>query len=63
MKKSGLNPSRWWKPENMNSGFLLKHTEPNEYYVALVDKKPVASMILQETERTQSWKSVDGEKP
>lgn len=63
MDKSGLNPSIWWKPENMNRDFLLKHTEPNEYWVALVSNKPAASMILQESERNQSWKSVDGDKP
>jgi len=63
MQKSGLNPSDWWKPENMNKKFMLKHTEPDEYYVTIVDEKPAASMVLQETERNQSWKSVDGEKP
>jgi len=63
MKKSGLNPSDWWKPENMNKKFMLKHAEPDEFYVAIEGDKPVASMVLQETERNQSWKSVDGDKP
>ena len=63
MAASGLNPSKWWKPENMNREFMLQHTEPNEYYVAEVDGKLAASMVLQETERNQSWKSVDGDKP
>lgn len=63
MKESGLKPSKWWKPENMNKDFMLKHAEPDEFYVALVDKKPAASMVLQETERNQSWKCVDGKKP
>jgi len=63
MEKSGLNPSKWWKSRNMNRKFMLKHTEPEEYYVAMVDDKPVASMVLQETERNQSWKSVDGNSP
>jgi len=62
MEKSGLNPSSWWKPENMNIEFLFKHTEPDEYYVAMVGDKPAASMVLQETERNQSWKSVDRDK-
>jgi ribosomal protein S18 acetylase RimI-like enzyme len=62
MKRSGLNPSEWWAPENMNKKFLLKHTELDEYYVAIIEGKPAASMVLQETERNQSWKSVDGEK-
>jgi len=63
MEKSGLKPNKWWKPENMNRNFILKHTEPDEFYVALVGDKPAASMVLQETERNQSWKSVDGDKP
>ena len=36
MEKSGLKPNKWWKPENMNRNFILKHTEPDEFYVALV---------------------------
>lgn len=63
MEKSGLNPSKWWKPENMNHEFMLQHTEPEEFFVALVDGKPAAAMVLQETERNQSWKSVDGDTP
>lgn len=63
LAKSGLKPSLWWKPENMNREFLLKHVEPNEFYVAVMDGNQAASMVLQETERNQSWKSVDGDKP
>ena len=63
MAATGLNPSKWWKPENMNYKFMVKHAEPDEFYVAMVDGKPVASMVLQDTERNQSWKSVDGNKP
>lgn len=63
MEQSGLSPSEWWKPENMNSSFLLKHIELNEFYVVMVNNKPAASMVLQETERNQSWKSVDKDKP
>jgi len=63
MEKAGLHPSQWWKPQNMNKAFLFQHTEPEEHYVALANGIPAASMVLQETERNQSWKSVDGEKP
>ena len=63
MESSGLSPSQWWKPENMNRQFLLKHTESDEYYVAIIDNQPAASLVLQETERNQSWKSVDGDNP
>lgn len=61
MERSGLNPTEWWKPENMNKEYLFKHTEPDEYYVAMMDDLLAASMVLQETERNQSWKSVDGD--
>lgn len=60
--ESGRRPSKWWLPENMNRDFMLKHSEPNEYFVALVRGKPVASMILQDNERNQSWQAIDGEK-
>ena len=43
--------------------FLLKHTEPGEYCVAIINGKSAASMVIQTTERNQSWKSVDGNKP
>lgn len=63
MEQGGMNPSQWWQPQNMNREFMLKRTEPDEYYVAIVDGKPVASAILQETERNQSWKYIDGKNP
>lgn len=59
LKKSGKNPSKWWQPQNINRDFLLKHAEPNEFYVAIVNGKPSAAVILQNNERNQSWKSVD----
>ncbi|MBI3290411.1 GNAT family N-acetyltransferase [Candidatus Microgenomates bacterium] len=63
MEKNGMNPSVWWQPGNMNADFLLQHIEPNEFYVSLVDGKPVASVVLQDSERNQSWKSIDGDNP
>ena len=63
MQKSGMNPSLWWQPQNMNRSFLLQHTEPNEFYVAVVNGVPAASVILQDSERNQSWRSVDGDTP
>ena len=62
MKRSGLN-TEYWEPNYMNSQYLFKYSEPDEYYVALLDDTPVASVILQETERNQSWKSVDENNP
>lgn len=63
MEASGLHPSQWWKPANMNRDFLLQHAEPDEFFVVLCGGKPAASMVLQETERNQSWKAVDGLSP
>jgi ribosomal protein S18 acetylase RimI-like enzyme len=63
MEENNMHPSEYFQSKNMNSDYLLKRSEPSEYYVALVDESPAASMILQETERNQSWKSVDGENP
>jgi len=57
---SNLNPEEYWLPENMTREYLLKHVEPNEFYVVLIDDKPVASVVLQENERNQSWECVDG---
>ena len=58
--KSGMNPSKWWHPKNMNKKFMLQYAEPEEFYVAIVDDKPAAAMILQNNERNQSWDSMDG---
>lgn len=63
MQKNGMPLSQWWLPENMNREFLLKHTEPDEYFVAVVGDKPAASVILQDSERNQSWKPIDGDDP
>jgi len=63
MKKNGMPLSKWWQPQNMNKKFLLQHTEPDEYYVAIIDRKPAASEILQDSERNQNWKSIDGDIP
>lgn len=62
MKSSGKPMSQWWEPKNMNPAFLLQHTELNEFYVALVEGKPAASVVLQDSERNQSWKHIDGNK-
>lgn len=61
--ESGLNPEEYWLPENMNKDYLLKHVEPEEFYVVLVDDIPAASVVLQEDQRNQSWESVDKDKP
>lgn len=62
LDESGKNPSQWWHPQNMNRDFLLNHVNANEFYAALVDGKPAASVVLQDNERNQSWKSIDNDK-
>jgi len=62
LEESGRNLSQWWHPQNMNRVFLLQHIEPNEFYAALVDGKPAASVVLQDNERNQSWKSINKDK-
>lgn len=63
MKGSGMKVNQWWQPENMNRDFMLQHTEPNEYYVAIEDGKPAASVILQDSERNQDWSYIDKGNP
>lgn len=63
LQESGKEPSLWWKPENMNQAFLSQHTEPEEFYTGLINGNPAASIVLQETERNQSWKPVDEDNP
>ncbi len=63
LQENGLNPSQWWQPHNMNRDFLLKYTQPEEFFVGLVQGIPVASIVLQETDRHQNWESADQNKP
>jgi GNAT superfamily N-acetyltransferase len=57
--ESGKSPSKWWLPENLNRDFLLEHSEPEEFFVGLVNEKPAVAAIFQLNERNQSWESVD----
>jgi len=59
LEQSGKKPNKWWQSKNMNRAFMLKHAEPEEFFVAIVDGKLAASVILQDNERNQSWKSID----
>lgn len=63
MQQKGMHLSEWWQPQNMNPHFLFQHTEPNEFYAILAHSRPAASVVLQESERNQSWKHVDGDSP
>jgi len=59
MEDSGKNPSKWWKLENLNSDFLSQYAKPEEFYVALVDKKPAAAAIIQANQNSQDWSFID----
>lgn len=59
LEESGKNPSKWWKPENMNAQFFSQYAEPSEFYVVLANDEPVAAAIFQNNQRNQSWQSVD----
>src|SRR3989344_423454 len=61
-EESGMNPSKWWKPENLNQEFLLQYIKPEEFYVALADGEPAAAEILQTSQDAQDWQNIDKEK-
>jgi len=56
---SGKNPSRWWQLENLNRDFLLQYAAKEEFYVLYKDDVPAAAAILQLTQNSQDWESVD----
>ncbi len=63
MDKAGLVNSEWWKPKNMNKEFMFKQAEPDEFFVAIINGEPAASVILQDNERNQSWHYIDKNLP
>lgn len=63
MQASGMHPNEWWTPEHMNRTFMLQHAEPKDFYVLLNNGIAAASVVLQDTERNQSWKFIDKKHP
>ncbi|MEX0616734.1 MAG: GNAT family N-acetyltransferase [Candidatus Woykebacteria bacterium] len=63
IKDSGKYLSKWWDPENLNRESLLRHAEPDEFFVGLVDEKPAVATIFQLNQRNQDWSSVDKDYP
>lgn len=61
--ESGKNPSKWWILENLNRKFLFQYAKPQEFYAALVNRKPAAAAVLQINQNAQDWKAVDRDKP
>ena len=59
LEESGKNPSKWWQLQNLNPEFLLKYAKPQEFFVAMVNKKPAAAAILQLSQNSQDWQSID----
>lgn len=45
MKESGKNLSKWWRLENLNRKFLLRHAKEDEFYVGLVDGVPAVAAV------------------
>ena len=63
MKTANLVHFEWWEPANMNREYMYKHAEPDEFFVAFENGAAVASVILQDNERNQSWKFIDKNNP
>lgn len=63
LEETGRNPSKWWQSKNLHREFLLQYAKPQEFYVALVDRRPAAAAIFQLSQSAQDWQSVDGNKP
>ncbi len=59
MRESGKNPSKWWKMENLNREFLLKHAKEDEFYVGLVNGVPAVAAVLMLLDSNEEWKNVD----
>jgi GNAT superfamily N-acetyltransferase len=60
---TGKKPSKWWQLKNLNSDFLLQYAKPEEFYVALLNEKPVTAAVLQINQNSQDWSSIDKNKP
>lgn len=60
---SGKNPSKWWKLENLNRTFLLKHAKVDEFYVGLISGIPAVAAVLMLIEDTMDWKTFDKDNP
>ncbi|NMC36668.1 GNAT family N-acetyltransferase [Candidatus Beckwithbacteria bacterium] len=60
--KTGKNPSKWWRLENLNKEFLYKFVKPEELYVGLIDKNPAVAAVLQIEQNAQDWQAIDKSK-
>lgn len=64
MVKLGLNPSKWWHPDNMNAKFFSNYAEPEDFWVLSLNGEPIAAQILQFNQRNQDWSPIDkGDSP
>ncbi len=60
---SGRKPSKWWKLENLNRTFLLRHAKEHEFYVGLIDDVPAVAAVLMMLDKNDDWKSINGDHP
>lgn len=59
MSDTGKSVSKWWSLENLNKEFLLQHTKPDEWFVALIDGKPASCVVLQQNDiNKEDWSHV-----
>ncbi len=62
MRANGLDFSEWWDPDRFSRDFFKPYAAPEDFYVAEVNGKPAACIILQNTQQNmQDWTSIDGE--
>ncbi len=59
MQDTGKSVSKWWLHENLNKEFLLQHTNPDEWFVALIEAKPASCVVLQQNDiNKEDWSHV-----
>jgi ribosomal protein S18 acetylase RimI-like enzyme len=59
MEESGMKPSKWWLPQNLNKEFLSQYAKPEEFYVLESGERDAAAAIFQISQNGQDWKAVD----
>lgn len=59
MLESGKEVTKWWDLKNLHKDFLLEHAKEDEFYVGLIDDKPVVTAVLQIEQNAQDWSKVN----
>ena len=61
--ESGKKPSKWWQLQNLNREFLLEYAKLEEFYVGTIRDKGAVAAILQFSQTSQDWQSIDKNNP